>query len=120
MAELGSLLAIEQDRQAVLSLREELKRWSYKPGWELRIEPDPSPWITAVLFIHYEAADSRNPSRTIPIQARHPINPYLAENLDEFARWLQHALFSAERHESQEWLRRDGAIYDDPHQTRRQ
>ncbi len=32
-----------------------------------------------------------------------------------FARQLASAILTVEHHESQEWLRRDGVIFDDPH-----
>lgn len=38
-----------------------------------------------------------------------------AERSDYFAPWLGSVLQDFEIHESREWLRRDGAIYDDPH-----
>ena len=67
--------------------------------------------------IRYVAPDSRGTGRETVVQGRVPVPPYLADTRDEdaFARWLQHTLLDLERHESQEWLRRDGEIYDDPH-----
>ncbi len=44
---------------------------------------------------------------------------FIGDDADAFARWLTSALFDIELHESREWLRRDGAIYDDPHEQPR-
>lgn len=59
---------------------------------------------------------SYDPDRVIKVRsAQHLPARYLYRDSEAFATWLQRALFQIEEHESREWLRRDGAIYDDPH-----
>jgi hypothetical protein len=71
-----------------------------------------------VLFcVDYPAVDAYDTRKTIQQKFRHMVPPYTFEDHDpeHFAAWLQHTLFEIEEHESREFLRRDGAIYDDPH-----
>lgn len=46
-------------------------------------------------------------------ETRRPIQP--TTDPEQFARDLQTQLHTIEIHESDEWLRRDGELYDDPH-----
>ena len=106
------------DRTSLPWLRQQLDRYTYRPGWSLTIQPS-APFVGDLfhLTVVYPAADSRDPTRTDRLRFNTTVPPYIAEQRDEdlFAKWLQSALFDVERHESQEWLRRDGQIYDDPH-----
>jgi len=99
-------------------LREQLARFSYRPGWRLSIEPGISLYTSGTLLVRYRAPDSNHPERTIPITFRTALPPadVFGGREEFFAEWLQSTLYDLERHESRrEWLRRDGEIYDDPH-----
>lgn len=98
-------------------LRAQLARFSYRPGWSLTIVPGATYFEDGRIVVDYGAADSRDPSRTVPVRISFAVPLGLIGLRDEevFARWLQGVLFEAERHESREWLRRDGVLFDDPH-----
>lgn len=106
------------DYLTVKRLQEELARWTYKPGWEMRIVADPSPWVSAMLIVRFHAPDSRDPSRTIPVEAREVVDMGVIEGYVPFGVWLSSRLLRMEHHESREWLKRDGEIYDDPHREK--
>lgn len=97
---------------------QQLARYTYRPDWIMTLERDDCTFGARWrIRIGYMAPDSRDPSRQIPISARFAVPDYFEEVRDEdaFARWLQQTILDVERHESREWLRRDGLIYDDPH-----
>jgi hypothetical protein len=105
-------------------IEQQLRRFTYRHGWHLSVET--SPVYEALLLVMYTAQDSRKPNFTVPIPVRIalPVPGYIFsiyehQELDEaekvFGKWLQESLFYIERHESREWLRKDGEIYDDPH-----
>lgn len=101
--------------------QEQLKRFTYKPGWRMQLDPpleslaefDPD----AILSIRFKTEDTYNPGRTVEIgmNQRIPMGMLSKRNEDLFARYLLDAIFKAERHEAQEWLKRDGVIFDNPH-----
>jgi len=97
--------------------REQLARFSYRPGWRLSINPGMSLWASGTLIVRYTAPDSHHPERNIPItfQAALPPGEVFGGREELFAEWLQSTLLDLEQHESREWLRRDGEIYDNPH-----
>lgn len=97
-------------------MRDQLARYTYRPGWRLTIAADTligEPFLR----VKYQAPDSRDPDRIGQFEARRPLGFYIQRRLDPdaFARDIQRALFDIERHESREWLRRDGVLFDDPH-----
>lgn len=107
------------DRAAREWAGEQLDRFTYRPGWTLAMEGRTAfagMW-EGRLEVSFRPADSRDPSRTTEVSANFQLPYYVLDNRDEglFAEWLQRCLMEAERHESREWLRRDGVIYDDPH-----
>lgn len=98
------------------AVQAELARWTYRPGWTFELKPEPVGRVYgAVLIIRYEAPDSRTPGVVTTIQSRTLVDPILLQDMIFFGKWLQHEIFNVERHESREWLRRDGHLYDDPH-----
>jgi hypothetical protein len=100
----------------------QLARFTYRPGWTLKIVPAEYHWGVSDYNLEVVGLvlDARGSGKTTQIRSLQPIPPFF-EDQDElqFARWLQHQLFDLERHESREWLRRDGEIYDDPHKEKR-
>lgn len=99
-------------------IQAELDRFTYRPGWKLRLHCERS---GIVLTITYKTPDARHTnSHKVEIVSRHIVPDEFLHGPSEylsgaFASWLQSALFDTELHESREWLRRDGKIYDDPH-----
>lgn len=116
------MISLKESRLRELErVRAELARFTYRPGWELSVEPIESLFAASVgyLIVRYETPDTYNPDiLTLHQQVRLLLPPpelIIDNGSDMFARWLQDALFEIERHESREWLRRDGEIFDDPH-----
>lgn len=96
---------------------EQLKRFTYKPGWTLTMVDPTGPFGDPFVRIVFYTEDTYRPGRQIPVTSQQPLPaPWIIRrDEDKFARYLQDALFKVERHESQEWLRRDGVIFDNPH-----
>ncbi|HEX8108522.1 MAG TPA: hypothetical protein VF516_12400 [Kofleriaceae bacterium] len=126
----------------VASFRNELARYTYKPGVTLSVEPhehDNMPLLRIVM----EVPDSRNLTPVVPpLIEKRPngsvgpvmkrkiirvvLNRRIPEDLtyrewgrderaERFAWWLKQALEEVEVHEMREWLRCDGELVDDPH-----
>lgn len=106
-------------------LRKELARFTYRPGWTLTIDGSGNLGFggVTILTVAYEAPDARGPDQPIRVVARRSIPEYAVDpaSMDDnyFAFWLQSVLFDVELHESREWLRRDGVLYEDPHKPSR-
>jgi hypothetical protein len=101
-------------------LRVELARFTYKPGWVLAFEPPPEDGGRPSLVVDFVVQDSYHPGREIPIHSRRQVPEHFTElpewqRPEVFARWLGESLRRVEEHESREWLRRDGQVFDDPH-----
>lgn len=104
-------------------LRAQLERHTYRPDWRIEIHgsgiPD-SVYGDHRLVVKAMVQDTYQPDRRILIKSQNIVPLHLAEMRDEqeFTRWLQQALFDIEMHESREWLRRDGKLFDNPHAAR--
>ncbi len=110
-------------------LRDELERYTYRPDWKLEIV---APGAGGPVLGYYSVRvtgrvlDAYDPTKTVQVTSLQAIPWAFCEFTDqlrfdwrdEFGQWLQRALFDVERHESQEWLRRDGELYDDPHKEK--
>lgn len=101
-------------------LREQLARFTYKPGWRLAIVHSGGFSFTGYgaeysLRILVECEDTYHPGRMVSVGCERPI--WHAEHMDEasFARFVAYQLKEVEIHESQEWFKRDGVIWDNPH-----
>lgn len=103
-------------------LRNELGLWTYKPGWRFELITSPTPaWSLlgkSYLRITAKVEDTYNPGVMIDIGGQFPL---WTEGRDEmhFGRSLQAAVFDAEQHESREHLKRNGIIWDNPHNPRK-
>lgn len=94
-----------------------LTHFSYKPGWTFEARP------VAFALGHYDVCvrfefvtpNSYRPEELIRIASNERVPSYVIGKPEKFAHWFQHALFSVERHESREWFRVDGEVFDDPH-----
>jgi hypothetical protein len=96
----------------------QLARYTYRPGWTLTIEDGHTTYgWEGRLRVNYSAPDSRNPEHVTTIGGTFGVPPPIVDARDDlkFGLWLQRVLFDVERHESREWLRRDGNVFDDPH-----
>jgi hypothetical protein len=106
---------------------DQLKRFTYRPKWYVTAadrhygsSPDifsPFNMTDVEVRVWFEAEDSRHPHETVKVGDRRHVPSYVLEERNEelFAQWFQRWIISMEEHESREWLRRDGKIYDDPH-----
>lgn len=122
-------------------LEKELKRYTYRPGWSFHIRRPFNNYDIfgdgksftfygsgPVLVMQAYVTNSYPPHEKIKVTATRPV-PYLfddkapvlteAEREREFAHWFAEAVLEIERHEMQEWLRRDGELVDDPHKNDR-
>lgn len=93
-------------------LRNQIARYTYRPGWTLELTTDEG---HPVLIVRYPAIDSRDPSQERMFRAHRPVNKWIDSDPALFAEWLKAALLDVERHEFDEWFRRDGQLVDDPH-----
>lgn len=94
-------------------VREQLARFTYKPGWKFEVRNSDIP-PAAYVAISFEAEDTYNPGKIV----NPGMGAYLYEvpdTEDRFAAWLASKVKAMEVHESREWLRRDGQMWDDPH-----
>lgn len=94
---------------------QQLARFTYKRGWTFRIEQG---WGYPVIVAIMEVEDTYHPGVMVKVSG--PSRPLL--NIDRreevFAHVVQQLVRDMEIHEADEWLKRDGEIYDNPH-TRR-
>jgi hypothetical protein len=94
-------------------VRKQLERFTYKEGWTFDVIKHA---LTGhALRVTFRCKDTYNPhGPTIDIGNMTSLL-FIPDDPDEFARWLGGHLRMMEAHESREWLRRDGKIFDDPH-----
>lgn len=96
---------------------QQLKRLTYKPGWTLEMQAPIGAYGEPGVLIEFIAYNSYRPGEKIKIRSQERIPLRVIQFRDEalFVRHVQDALYRVERHESQEWLKRDGVIFDNPH-----
>lgn len=100
--------------------RNELGLFTYKPGWNFRITgaaPERSHLYGPYLELTAEVEDTYNPGKRVVVGASHSLATMGVHHRDPnmFGRMLGQYVQSAEIHESREWLKRGGVIFDDPH-----
>lgn len=102
---------------------QETARFKYKPNFTLSVRPG-MPFQAAILHIEARVMDARwegGPNQvgfrppSITIAANMSIDENLYQEPDLFADWLLNRIHKVEEHETEEWFRRDGEIYRDPH-----
>jgi hypothetical protein len=106
--------------EEIMWAKEQLARFSYKPGWKFDIVAVDS---GIMLKVKFTAADTYNPDKEIVIEGKFALMCMLdwerhrSQGLAEefFAKDMEHTIWRVEQHEAQEWLRRDGTIYNNPH-----
>lgn len=92
-------------------LAEEIKLYTYRPGWALTVFLDP--FEGPCLYVVAKVEDSYNPGQLVPLRIRSIIPPM--PSLDYFGEWLLHRVIQIELHEAREYLKRDGKMIIDPH-----
>jgi hypothetical protein len=105
--------------EEIMWAKEQLARYTYKPGWNFSIKAD----MGIMLKVSFTALNTYDPGKEITIEGEFPLmcmldwerhrSQGLAE--DFFAKDMERIIWRVERHEAQEWLRRDGTIYNNPH-----
>lgn len=95
---------------------EQLDRCSYKPGWSLYAGLDgmvQKPYVMAT----FDAPDARGGNKSVNVGSRSnpPDDVVKSRSESGFMIWLHQFLLNMEQHELQEWLRRDGKLWNDPH-----
>lgn len=100
--------------------RWQLARFTYKPGWKMRVEPlhrlDPAKHGVGVLIITVRVEDTYRPGVMVDVESVRALYPGTHDqDADHFAMLVAAWLKDVEIHESREWLRRDGEVFDDPH-----
>ena len=94
-------------------LADRLRRFSYKPGWTIRLgEENGRPAIVVVARV----PDVRDPQRSTIVRGGE-ILPRNVEALDDeqFIALVRRAKDVVERHEADEWFMVDGKPVNDPH-----
>jgi hypothetical protein len=84
---------------------------SYRPGWELRVEPEWEGWPHPTLGIRATVPDSTGEG-DITLDIRSPVPP--CSNVDQFLAWVRWRLQKVEAHECDEWLRYQSRRLNDP------
>ena len=100
-----------------IRIQQKLDRIMYKPGWEFSAEYDGITSVTIVIRV--EVQNTYNPMESVWLSSRDTIYPELytsfMDNDKEFADYMFRRIKEMEIHESREWFRLDGEIYDNPH-----
>jgi hypothetical protein len=99
-------------------LVDRLNRFTYKPGWRMRLERMATG--TPYLLVEFEAENTYRPGETIKVGFREPLPPgssILFSSPGAFDAWLLSRLDEIERHETREWLKFDGVMIFDPHRN---
>jgi hypothetical protein len=109
-------------------VEQQLSRISYKPGWIFTARPAIS-FAADVVFVKITmlAKDTHNPDSEVTIGGSFPYRHayynksrfHAPSEMDDeathFTYWLAERIQELEIHESREWLRYDGEIFDNPH-----
>lgn len=98
--------------------QEQLARFTYKPGWSFRIEPTSfmAPTVAMIVAV-MEVEDTYHPGTKVKVSGVRELVG-IDNNPNAFAMTLASLIQEMEVHEAREWLKRDGEIYDNPHNPR--
>ena len=106
--------------------RRQLARFTYKPGWTFKVDVTGDHYFGGGLRVlaTMKVEDSYHPGQTIevggwsaPMMLPGETGEGRKTDEDWFAFHLTKHIQALEQHESQEWLRRDGKVFDDPHKN---
>jgi hypothetical protein len=96
---------------------EEIRRivgeFTYKPGWRLIVTSDDVWSRFLVLRLEAEVDDARRPGQKTTIVHQLSFQAMFSE--EHVEGFVMAAVQTAEAHETNEWLRRNGRLVDDPH-----
>lgn len=92
--------------QAERPLRELLRHFTYRPGWEFRVHQ-------GRLTITATVVDAYNPTQNIPLSFSQMI-PLHTPNYFDWTRWLFDQVMNVERHEAREFFQINGVPVYDP------
>lgn len=88
-------------------LRDLLRVFTYRPGWEFFIE-------RGMLRVRATVIDSTNQTQSCPLSYEHALPRYTHPGFD-WQRWLFDQIMTIERHEAQEFFQVAGVPVYDPH-----
>lgn len=91
----------------------QLARFTYKPGWTFTIGPGFGAGLQ--LRIVVECEDTYHPGEKVKIGKAIALPPFVHGDEAGFAHLLAREIQDMEAHESREWLKRDGVVFDNPH-----
>lgn len=100
-------------------LNELLRRISYKPEFTVIVQPPLNIYLNqpSIRFT-YNVMDSRGTGKVVPLTSIKTVDEYYLDNEDWFFGFIQQTIREMELHESDEWFRVDGKLYDDPHKRK--
>lgn len=104
-----------QSSRAAIQVWDQLNRCDYKPGWSWRLDNLDGGHL--YLIVEYPTTNTYSPNEPVSVRGKIEIPPYEVQYWSEerFMHWLAQRMVDLEIHESREWLRRDGALWDNPH-----
>lgn len=112
-------------------IQEELKHWSFMPGWRFELIINPPAVVTprggtpialrdrdmVTLRVHSEVPDATAPDQTTTTVAAYPV-PLDRFRFITFDEWLRQVVHNQVINWADEWLRRDGLpAYDLPRES---
>jgi hypothetical protein len=93
--------------ERMTQVQAEMVEWSYKPGWCFLATP-------YAFHIRATVADTYHPDVLVTVGVTTPLC-CVPRDHEEFAAWLEYEIQAAEIHESREWLKYQGRVFNDPH-----
>lgn len=87
---------------------------SYKPGWEFRVQE--GKWDTTLL-IHLTDVQDTYSDRRIRVTHRYVLPLRCPPDAGYARRWVRDCIHRTEMHESDEWIRFNGEMVYNPHQS---
>lgn len=92
-------------------IRDEVARFTYRPGWHLSAFDDP--FEGPCFYVVADVPNGYRPEETVELRIRSNIPPI--PDPEYLAVWVWWRLDLIERHETREFLHRDGKPWSDPH-----
>jgi len=91
-------------------------RFTYKEGWTFEFEYFID-YNEYRLIIQAMFPDSRNPNRKVPVRNTSRLPDFRADDLELMIRFVRSRIQDLEIHESDEWIRLNGELVCDPHNS---
>ena len=98
-------------------MHDQLRRCDYKPNWSWKVMM--YRYDHPALETCFNAPNSYDPLQMTTVKgfAVPPTSVLKARSPEMFVAWLAHTMLALETHESQEWLRHDNKVWNDPHKS---